>query len=626
MVFLGQRLNRRVISVGVILAAVVTFFGVNIVAGERLGGWRLDLTADQRFTVSEGTREVLAGIDEPITLRFYRSNNLGDLGPNLEAHAGRVGDFLAEYVTLADGMLRVERYDPRPFSPEEDQAVADGLQGLPIGLTGEQVYLGLSGFNMTDDRQTLGYLAPERIDFIEYDLTRLIHDLANPEKPVLQVVGDLPLYGLPINQYQRWAVTDTLEEVFDVRRSFGELDRIDDDVDVVLLGQPTDLTPQIAYAVDQFALRGGRLLVVLDPMFENGAMPPQQPPAGFAGVDDLLAAWGIAIAPETVLGDRQTGVRVQVQSQGRPVVTTYPIWFTADPSQFDLDDPSLAQLQRLAFNSPGAIELTAEATTTLTPLVVTTTDVAAFARDELLMPDPLALLDGYEPEGAPRTIVARVEGDVATAFPDGPPEGVDQVAAGEHLSDGTAPLSLIVVADADFFADAAWIQRQQLLGQEFAVPIANNGDFVVNAAESLAGGEGLTALRGRGFDARPFTVIDAMEREAEQRFRATEQELVARLEETQAKIDEIRLDEAEQGIVLTAAQEEAVAGFRDELLAIRGELRDVRFALDEDVELLATRLRLLNIVAVPALVAFFAIGLLVWRRRQGERSAVRGLG
>lgn len=619
---LTERLSRRTTALGVVTAALVAFVSVNILARDHLTGWRIDLTEDRRFTVSDGTKQVLQSIEEPITLRFYRSTDLGALGPALDAHADRIADFLEEYRALADGNLVIERYDPRPFSPEEDQAVADGLQGIPIGPAGEQAYLGLAGLNQTDDREAIAYLAPERIDFIEYDLTRLIHDLANPEKPILQLVGDLPLYGLPTNQFQRWAVADSLEEVFDVRRTFGDLDRIEDDVDVVLLGQPRALSERTAYAIDQYVLRGGRVMLVLDPLFENGALP-QQPPGGFGGMDALLAAWQLDIGPDTVLGDRQTGMRVQIMNEGRPVVTTYPIWFTTDAGQFDTDDPALAQLQRLAFNSPGAVALADEATVSLTPLVQTTGDVAAFARDELMQPDPLALLEDYAPEGEPRTLVARVEGTVATAFPDGPPEGVDTAAAGEHLSESTEPLRLVVVTDADFFADRAWIQRQQLLGQAFAVPIANNGDFVVNAAESLAGAEGLTALRGRGFDARPFTVIDAMEREAERRFRATEQELVAQLEETEAKIDEIRAEETEQGIVLTAAQAEAVASFREELLVIRRELRDVRFALDEEVEQLSSTMRLLNIWAVPAVVALFAIALLVWRRRQGERSATR---
>ncbi len=621
---LAQRLNRRTTSAFVIVAALVTFVAVNIVAGERLGGWRIDLTEDQRFTVSEGTKEVLAAIEEPITLRFYRSSDLGAFGPSLQAHADRLADFLAEYAALAAGNLVVERYDPRPFSPEEDQAVADGLRGLPLGATGEQLYLGLAGLNTTDDREAIPYLAPERVDFVEYDLTRLIHDLANPEKPVLQLVGDLPLYGLPTDQFQPWAVTESLEEVFEVRRSFGEIDRIDDDVDVVLLGQPRDLPARTAYAVDQFALQGGRLLLVLDPLFENGALP-QQPPTGFAGVDALLAAWGLEVPADTVVGDRQMGMRVQVMDEGRPVVTTYPAWFTADSAQFDLDDPTLGQLERLAFNTPGSIALAEGATTTLRPLVTTTADAATLPREQLLQPDPLALLDGYAPSGEAKTLIARVEGNVATAFPDGPPEGAEDAPASAHVAASTAPLRLVVIADADFMADRTWLQRQQLLGQEFVVPIANNGDLAVNAAENLAGGEGLVALRGRGFDARPFTVIDEMEREAERRFRASEQELLARLEETQAKIDEIRAEEQEQGIVLTAAQEEAVEGFRAELLAIRRELRDVRFALDEDVERLASSLRLLNIWAVPAAVAVFAVGLLVWRRRQGERGAAAGL-
>ena len=621
MVKLGQRLNRRSTAIGVVVAALVTFVGVNIVARAELGGWRLDLTEDRRFTVSAGTERVLADIDEPITLRFYRSDDLGRIGPDIEAHADRVDDFLAEYAALADGMLEIERIAPEPFSPEEDQAVADGLRGLPTGPSGEQAYLGLAGLNMTDDREALPFLAPDRIDFLEYDLTRLIHDLANPDKPILKTVGGLPLFGSPQNQFQRWAVAEDLEEVFEVERSMGEIDRIEADVDVVLLGQPRDLSPRTAYAIDQFALRGGRVIAVLDPFFEEGAAP-RQPPGAFGGVDALLEAWGIAVDAETIVGDRRTGRRVQVADDaGRAVVTTYPVWFTASGDQLAADEPILAQLDQLAFHSPGAVAPVEGATTTFTPLVETTADAATFERTELTPPDPVAIMETYEPAGERRTLVARVAGEVATAFADGPPDGAEDVTAADHLAASTAPLRLVVVTDADFLADRTWLQRQQLLGQEFAVPVANNGDFAVNVAENLAGGEGLIALRGRGFDPRPFTVIEEMERAAERRFRAKEQELVQRLEETRAKIDEIRAEEQAGGVVLTAAQEEAVADFRAQLLDIRSELRDVRYRLDEDVEQLKSRLRTANIWGVPVVVGAFAIGLLVWRRRQGERSA-----
>ncbi|MFP4125377.1 MAG: Gldg family protein [Alphaproteobacteria bacterium] len=618
---LGQRLNRRATALGVVVFAVVTFVSLNIVARAELAGWRLDLTQDQRFTLSAGTERVLAEIDEPITLRFYRSDDLGRIAPDLEAHADRVDDFLREYAALAGGMLEIERIAPEPFSPEEDQAVADGLRGLPTGRSGEQAYLGVAGLNMTDDREAIPFLAPERINFLEYDLTRLVHDLANPEKPVLQMVGELPLFGTPQNSFQRWAVAEDLEEVFEVERTMGDIDRIEDNVDVVLLGQPRDLSPRTAYAVDQFALQGGRVMAVLDPFFEEGAAS-RQPPTAFGGVDALLAAWGIEVDGEAIVGDRETGRRVEVPDDaGRPVVTTYPLWFTAGPEQFAPGEPILAHLDQLAFHTPGAVAPAEGAATRFTPLVRTTADAATFARSELAPPDPIAIMESYEPAGDARTLVARVEGEVATAFPDGPPEGAEDVGADDHLAASTAPLRLVVVADADFLADRAWLQRQQLLGQEFAVPVANNGDFAVNAAENLAGGEGLIALRGRGFDRRPFTVIDAMEREAERRFRATEQELVQRLEETEAKIDEIRAEEQEGGVLLTAAQEEAVADFRAQLIDIRAELRDVRYRLNEDVEQLKSRLRMANIWAVPAVVGVFAIGLLVWRRRQGERSA-----
>jgi ABC-type uncharacterized transport system involved in gliding motility auxiliary subunit len=579
--------RQRLGAIGIALA-VVLFLAVNILAGVALKSTRLDLTEDHLFTLSDGTRQVLAGIEEPVDLRFYYTGQLDELGPYFSGHARRVEELLEEYRVLSGGKVDVERLDPQPFSPEEDLAVAEGLEGLPLRADGTQAYFGLSGRNTTDDIEVISYLAPERANFLEYDLTRLVHDLANPEKPVVAVLGDLPLTGGQFNQFQPWHVLQAMYQFFDVRFLGGKQDRIDDDVEVLMLAQPHNLDEASLYAIDQFVMRGGRVLAFVDPLAEvmaaGGGMNPMADPEGDAigALEPLLAAWGVTIPDGQVVGDRTAAQRVSAQIGGRQVVVDYLPWLSLDPSHLNADDVITGDIQRVNLNAAGSIEGREGATTAIEPLIVTSELSMAIEADEIrTAPDPAKLIAEFIPGGKPLTLAARITGPIKSAFPDGPPDGAPSDA--EHLAEASAPLNLILVADADLLADAAWVRQQDLLGQQIVIPIASNGDFAINALDNLAGSEGLISLRGRGLIDRPFTVVRAMEQDAEYKYRAKEQELLARIEETEAKIRDLKEEEEQSGVILTAVQQDEIEKFRAEMITLRRELRDVQRSLREDV-------------------------------------------
>ncbi len=653
------RWNRRHLALMAIVLAVIGFFAVNIFAGAALTTVRLDVTGDGRYTVSDGTCAVLAGIDEPIRLRVYRSRQLEELGPFFATHAGRVDALLQRYADLADGKLVIERFDPEPFSPEEDLAVADGIQALPVDRTGNLAYFGLAGVNSTDDREAIGFLAPDRADFLEYDVTRMIADLANPEKTTVAVIGDLPLRGDALNAFQPWLITDLVEQVFEVREIQGSVERIDDDVDVLMLAQPTALDDRTLYAIDQYVLGGGRVLAFVDPFAEVLArQAPGQATGGdaVAALEPLLTAWGVEMSGNRVVGDRQAAVRVRALQAGLPVVSDYLPWLALGAANMVADDPVVGDLQVLVVKTAGALRSREGATTTLGPLVVTSEEAATFPAEPLrLRPDPVALLRSFEPVGQPLTIAARITGPVVSAFPDGPPraddkdddepaasgqaprgegdnEGADRPAEGAadpdpagpvaagHLRESRVPAMLIVVADADLLADDSWVRENALFGQRFTVPAANNADLVLNALESLAGGSALASLRGRSIEARRFEVVDAMMRRAEDEYRATEQALLDRIEEARQRISSLEDPGGEEAAIVTAARRQEIQAARQELLDLRQQLRAVQFALNEEVNALETRLKLINIVAVPAVVAVVAVGLALWRRRRAVRT------
>lgn len=341
--------------------AIVLFLGINILSGVFATSTRLDLTEDHLFTLSDGTKQVLQAISEPVDLRIYYTGQLDDLGPYFSGHAKRVEELLAEYQRLSGGKIRLERLDPEPFSPEEDLAVAEGLEGLPLSNDGTLAYFGLSGRNGTDDLEVISYLAPERANFLEYDLTRMIYDLANPDKPVVAVLGDLPLVGSQINQYQPWLVLEAMQQFFEVRFLGGKDDRIDDDVQVLMLAQPHNVDDATLYAIDQFVMRGGRVLAFVDPLAEvmaaGGGLNPMADPEGNAveALAPLLRAWGVEIPDGTVIGDRSAAQRVTAQVGGRQVVVDYLPWLGLDPSHLNADDVVTGELRQINLNSAGSI-------------------------------------------------------------------------------------------------------------------------------------------------------------------------------------------------------------------------------------------------------------------------------
>lgn len=620
--------DRGALALGVILLVLIFFFALNLLAGHLFRSARLDLTEDRLFTISEGTQQTLDLIEEPIILRYYRSEELDLLGPFYTGHANRVEDLLTEYVERSGGKLSLERYDPEPFSPEEDLAVADGLQGITVDVDGSQVYFGLSGINSTDDRRALPLLAPERANFLEYDLTRLIYDLAQPEKPKVAILGNLEMRGSQADRFTRWVIVDQASQFFDVTFLGGELQQIEEDISILLLAQPMTLDDASLYVIDQFVLRGGRVLAFVDPFPEAIPAPgPGQSPEGNAVVtmEPLLESWGVSIDSERFVGDRTFASRVQALHEGRQVIVDYLAWLGLRAEAFDRNDVIMANLEQINLRSVGAISAREGAETSLTPIIRSSSNAMLIETSRIeFAPSPVDLINDFKADGESRVIAARVTGPVKSAFPDGPPETIsDEAIKAAHRAGSEGPVNLILIADADILADQNWVQRRNLLGQQMTIPVAHNGDFVVNALDNLGGSEGLITLRGRGLSVRPFEVLEDMERAAEDQFRAKEQELLQRIQQANANIGELQKQEQESGVLLTGAQQAEIDKFREQMLDLRRELREVQHALRQDVETLESRIKLLNIWAVPVAVGLIALVLALLRRaRRGRRQPV----
>jgi ABC-type uncharacterized transport system involved in gliding motility auxiliary subunit len=644
--FRGFFTSRRATAVVALVCIALMLVSVNIIA-TRFFTWRLDLTRERLYTLSQGTLRTLAKIDEPLTLRFYYSTRLSDEVPSYGVYAQRVRELLDQYVAAAHGKLRLEVYNPQPFSDAEDRAVAFGLQGVPLDAAGEQVYFGLAATNSTDDQQVIAFFQPERERFLEYDLTKLVHSLAFPKKTVVGLISTLPLEGdmmamMRGRPAEPMAVIEQLNQLDTVKPVGANIDAIPPDIDVLMLVHPQNLSEKTLYAIDQFVLRGGKALVFVDPLSELQASHPSQlnPPGSpsASNLERLFKSWGFEVPPKVVAGDRRDAQRVGVPSARGTRPVDYVAWLNLKADNLNREDMITADLSHINMASSGIIEPLADGKTTVEPLITTSLDSTKIPAEKLTgLPDVAGLLAEFKPDNKRYILAAHVTGTAESAFPDGPPKPSEPAKPeakegegdqppkppeGEFLKQSLQPINMIVVADSDMLDDKFWLQKQEFFGQRVLVPTANNGDFVANAIEVLAGGDDLVGLRTRGTSARPFDVVDRIQAKAQARYSAEEHELQAKLKDTQTKLEGLTgKDQGNAATTLNAEQTKAIEEFRADIVQTRRQLRDVQAALRSDIQRLKAGLEFLNIALIPIIVAAVAIVLGALRLRRRSRRA-----
>jgi len=626
--------NRAWIEAASVVAVLGLLVGVNLVAEQTLPTAQLDLTQGHLYTLSPGTRAVLRDLKEPVTLRLFYSPRLGTEVPIYGALADRVREMLRQYAALAHGKLRLEFLNPEPFSETEDRALAYGLQGVPLDQSGEQVYFGLAGTNLVDDQKSIAFLKPEREAFLEYDLTRLIHELANQARPVLGVLSTLPLQGASPamlannpDAAQPWQVMTQLRQSFTLRTITPDTQVIDPDVQILLVAQAQDLPPAALYAIDQFVMRGGRLMAMVDPQSEYEASHPDQAPPGGTGSDlrPLFDAWGVAFDPNRVVTDPSGAWQVRAKPDDRSSIVDYIAWFNVSAG-LSHSDPATADLQQVGVASAGFLEKKPGATIEFSPLLRSGPRSGVIPVSEVRGdPDPAAILARFHPEGGSRVIAARVRGVLHSAFSGPPPLPPGMLRAANlppYRAESAGPANLVLVADSDILADRFWVRNDDFFGQSEPVAFNDNGAFVVNLLGTLAGGDALIGLRGRRTAERPFTVVDDMQHQAEARFRQAQQALKAHLDETEKRLRDLQSGEGASAATVTAEQQDAIDAAERDILDTRRKLRLVQLDLRRDISWLETELQIFNIALVPGALSLVAIGLGIMRaRRRGGTHA-----
>lgn len=625
---MNQNSNRKLLTVGALGVLAVLFVAVILLSNTLLRGARLDLTQNHLYTLSQGTKNILAAIDEPIHLTLYFSDKAAADSPQpqaamLRTYAPRVREMLGEMAARAGGKLHVEVVDPLPFSEEEDRATGLGLQALPWGQGGTNVFLGLAGTNSTKGKSVMPILDPDKETFLEYDVAKMIHELSQPKKPAVGLVTGLPMsqgFDAATRQMRpAWAIEQQLEQLFEVRQiNAATLKSIDKDINVLVVVQPKQISDDAQYAIDQFVLRGGHLLVFVDPLAEadDSATDPNNPQAAMyadksSDLPKLFKAWGIEYDPKKVVLDTQHALQISI-AQGAPPVR-HPAILGFAKHDLNPTDITTATLESINVSTAGSFALANEAKTTLTPLIQTSADAMTVPVERVkFLPDPSQLMVGYKPDGDhPLVIAGRLQGKFQTAFPERKEEG--------HVAEAKASGEIILVADTDILSNRLWVQVQAIFGQQIQNAFANNGDFIVNAVDNLSGSSDLISIRGRATSQRPFTTVDEMRRAAEESFRGKEHELQQELSDTERKLTDLQSGKSKENeMILSPEQKGELQKFLDQKVSIRKELRQVRRGLDDRIEALGTRLKLVNIGLMPLVITIFALAFAWWKRRRRQ--------
>lgn len=616
------------LSRGMLLAVLVALFlvamGVNTAF---VGGLRLDMTENKLYTLSDGMKNLLSNLEDPINLYLFFSEKGTRDQPALRNYRRRVLDVLEEYRLYSDGQLIIHSVDPEPFSEDEDRASQMGVQAVR-GSGSEPVYFGLAGTNAFGAVEAIPFLQPGKELLLEYELGKLIYALSRTDKVVVGLMTSLDMMQVRVNPQtgrmnEAWLFTQQLEQLFDVRLVLIDADVIDPEIDVLIVVHPLELAEKTEYALDQFILGGGRGFFFIDP-YSNEQFLPQAPgeplPNAYAkssNLNKLFRAWGFEIDEQNLVGDRKNALHVGLgNGQSAPHLAMFGI----KQDGMNQEDVVTQGLEVLNFALASHVRALEGSGVSVTPLVQSSEQSGLVSLDQFrfVANSPDALQQGFQVTKTRYTIAGRVRGKFKSAFT-APPEGAGQ--SGEHIAEAADEANIVVVADSDILADRMWARVGSFLGQNIVQAFASNRDFAINTTDNLTGSNDLIGIRSRGGFSRPFTRVIEIESKAARRYKDTEKKLQEELKRVEQRLKELqkRRTDSDSGSLLTPAQQDEINQFRLEQIETRKKLRQVRHQLTADIERLGTILQALNIGVVPSIIVVFALALgLVRVRRRGK--------
>ena len=615
--------GRRSRLAATLAALVFVFIGGALALSRWVHVPRIDLTADRLYTLTPGTVQIVGHLQRPLRLTLYFSDHAARDLPQLRSYEQRVREMLQEMVARSSGKLHLQIVDPVPYSDDEASAEGNGLTPLSGGSNGERVFFGLVGTTLPADGTPDGaegktlsvpFFDPARETFLEYDIAKLLYELNETQKPRIGLISSLPMAGNPVIGEPAWTVLGQLQQLFSITTlDPAKLKRIGKDLPVVLLVHPKHLSDDALYALDQYVLGGGHLVVFVDPDAELDSTPFVDASTGVtddhnSDLPRLFKAWGVVYDDRKVVLDRSRALKIELGETS----FNHPAMLGLGGQELNRGDAVTASLQQIDLSSAGYFDLAPDATTRLVPLLQTSVDAHVVPVQRVIetASDPSLLLRDYTPDNARYVLAARLRGTLPSAFP--------ERASPTHIAQSAPDAEVILVADTDLLTDRLWVDTQSFLGQPMLNAFASNGDFITNLVDNLSGSSALLSIRGRSTSQRPFTRVQALQRAADQKFLLKKQELERELAETRTRLDELQPARGGRDGQASAEQKREIEQFLQRKLAISKELRDVQHQLNAEIDALGLRLKFINIVVVPALVTL--LGLLYgWRRTRRSR-------
>ena len=633
-----------------VAAMFLILVAVGVIAGA--AKLRLDLTADRVYTLSDGTKKILAKLDTPVTINYYCTQGENQMPVQLKTYAKRVEDLLAEYRQRSGGKIEIKKFDPQPDSDAEDSARLDGVEGQSLsegGLIslGEKIYLGLA-VSCLDQKVALPFLDPSRERLLEYDLTRAIAHVVSPQKQNLGIMSGLPVMGqfnpmmarMGGGQQEPWVFVSELKRDFNVRQVDMTAEKIDDDINVLLVVHPSNISDKTQYALDQFVLRGGKLIALLDPLSvfdsrnnaNNMQNMMQRAASGGSTLDKLLKAWGLEFDTGKVIADKNYVTMVRRGDRGGAAAEA--TWLSLTPEAIDQNEVVTSQIDSLLLAGAGVFTGTPVAG--LKEKVLLKTSANSQPVDKMMAQFGADTTKDFSPSGKEQALAVMLTGKFKTAFPDGAPAAdkkdddkgteaaKDPDKAGEKKADGLKESKsdgfVLLVGDTDFIYDQFCVQVQNFFGQKMVTPFNGNLGLLQNCIEQFMGDENLITVRSRAVQNRPFTRVRKIQAEAEQQYVEKIKSLQKDLEDAQGKINELQRSaggkDKNQRFILAPEAQAEIKRFQQKEAQTKRELKEVRKQLRKDIDALETRLKWLNIAAMPVLVTGAGVALSLVKRKK----------
>ena len=622
-------ISKTLFSVGGLLLVFLIVILINVIFSQF--NFRWDTTKEKLYSLSDASETILSGIKENVTIKLFYSKSVDNLPLQIKNFGPRLIDFLREYEKNSNGKISVEIYNPKADSEEEEWAQQYGIRGIELP-TGDTIYFGLVVI-AGDREETIEFIDPTREQHLEYDITRAIAKVHAPTRPRIGLLSGAQIFGNPPSPFPipgeppempPWYFVEELRKNYDVTDlSMGDRE-LEADLDLLILVYPKNLNNSLLYAVDQYVLKGGRLIVFVDPFAMSGGGPDFEK---FASMDPLFKTWGIKMSSEKVLVD--FGHATQFMDKDNQIIEN-PIWLSMDRESFNSDHAVTARLESMLFSIAGVIEKENASDIKYTSLIRSSPKSQLINRFQVRQ-KPEDFRRAFKPSNIRYDLAVVLNGTFKTSFPDGPPAQSDQTGTGQtdssgstqkpHLSQGDKPSSIIVIADVDMLHDNNYVEHQTFLGHQVSQVYNDNLNFLLNACELLTGNEELINIRSRGKFERPFEKVVALEKKAQERWMAQEHELVKKFEETNETLKSLeKQKDASHEFILSAEQEEEIKKFREEKQRINKKLKDVRRNLRSEIEKLGIFIKFINIFLMPLLVSIAGVGYAVIRRNRAQKA------